>query len=143
MRTTHTPNPSDVATRSPNAQVHETPPQDTGGGSRRRMRHIVLIVLLLTAVSVAAGVTWQLTHRHKTAKELALHGNVDLRQVALPFNNSERIADVLVQEGDRVRRGQVLARLDTSRLEPQVAQAEAQVAAQRQIVARLHAGSRP
>ena len=47
------------------------------------------------------------------------------------FNDSERIAAVLVQEGDRVHKGEVLARLDTSRLEPQVAQAEAQVAAQR------------
>jgi HlyD family secretion protein len=72
-----------------------------------------------------------------------LHGNVDLRQVQLSFNNSERIAAVLVQEGDRVRKGQLVARLDTSRLEPQVAQAEAQTAAQRQVVTRLHNGSRP
>jgi HlyD family secretion protein len=36
-----------------------------------------------------------------------------------------------------------LARLDTRRLEPQVAQAEAQAAAQRQIVERLRHGSRP
>jgi HlyD family secretion protein len=42
-----------------------------------------------------------------------------------------------------VRRGQILARLDTSRLEPQVAQAEAQAAAQRQVVKRLHYGNRP
>jgi len=42
-----------------------------------------------------------------------------------------------------VRKGQVLARLDTRRLEPQVAQAEAQVAAQRQVVQRLRSGSRP
>ena len=68
---------------------------------------------------------------------------MDLRQVALPFNNSERIADVLVQEGDRVRRGQVLARLDTRRLEPQVAQAEAQVAAQRQVVDGSATGAAP
>ena len=58
------------------------------------------------------------------ADQLELHGNVDLRQVNLPFNNNERIAAELVQEGDRVHKGQVLARLDTSRLEPQVAQNE-------------------
>jgi HlyD family secretion protein len=63
--------------------------------------------------------------------------------VALAFNNSERIAAVLVQEGDRVERGQVLARLDGSRLEPQVAQAEARVAARHHAVERLHNGSRP
>jgi len=63
--------------------------------------------------------------------------------VELAFNNSERIAAVLVQEGDRVKRGQVVARLDTSRLEPMVAQVAAQTEAQRQAVARLKNGSRP
>src|SRR5262245_2495245 len=81
--------------------------------------------------------------RESAMQALALYGNVDLRQVELPFNNSERNTAVLVHEGDRVRRGQVLARLDTSRLEPQVAQAEAQAATQRYIVERLHHGSRP
>jgi HlyD family secretion protein len=66
-----------------------------------------------------------------------------LRQVALPFNNNERIAAVLAQEGDRVHKGEVLARLDTSRLKPQVDQAASLVAAQRATVARLHNGSRP
>src|SRR5499427_3828891 len=107
------------------------------------MRRVVLIVVLLAMAGAAASVPWWLTQRHKTAQELTLYGNVDLRQVELAFNNSERIAEVLVQEGDHVRRGQVLAQLDTRRLEPQVAQAEAQAAAQRQIVERLRHGSRP
>jgi HlyD family secretion protein len=104
---------------------------------------MVLIVLLLAVAGTAAGLTWWMTHRDSATRELVLHGNVDLRQVELAFNNSERIAAVLVQEGDHVRRGQVLARLDTGRLEPRVAQAEAQAAAQRQVVERLRHGSRP
>src|SRR5262252_1173851 len=107
------------------------------------MRRQIPIIVLLAVAAGVVGLTWWLTHRPRATPTLALYGNVDLRQVELPFNNSERIAAVLVQEGDHVQRGQVLARLDTSRLEPQVAQAEAQVAAQRQIVARLHNGSRP
>ena len=107
------------------------------------MRCLVLTVVLLTVVGAAAGVTWWLAHRERATQELTLYGNVDLRQVELPFNNSERIAAVLVEEGDRVRRGQVLAQLDVRRLEPQVAQAEAQAAAQRQVVERLRHGSRP
>ena len=59
-----------------------------------------------------------------------LYGNIDLREVDLAFNDSQRVASVLVHEGDSVRKGQVLARLDTSRLEPQLAQAQAQAAAQ-------------
>jgi HlyD family secretion protein len=72
-----------------------------------------------------------------------LYGDVDLRQVDLAFNDSGRIAAVNVQEGDRVKRGEILARLDTSRLGPQVEEAEATAAAQRDVVARMHHGSRP
>jgi HlyD family secretion protein len=104
------------------------------------MKRIPLIVIFL---ALASGVTWWFVGRHPAQQGLVLYGDVDLRQVELAFNNSERIAAVLVQEGDRVKRGQVLARLDASRLEPQVAQAEATAAAQRQAVERLHNGSRP
>ena len=95
------------------------------------MRRFVLIVVLVAAAALA-GWRWWVNHQEAAANDLVIYGNVDLRQVDLAFNNSERIAAVLVQEGDHVKRGQVVARLDTSRLEPQVAQAEAQVAAQRQ-----------
>jgi HlyD family secretion protein len=107
------------------------------------MRRTALIVVLLAAAGTAVGLGWWYTHRQRGPRELTLYGNVDLRQVQLAFNNSERIAAVLVQEGDRVRRGQELARLDTSRLLPQVEQAEALVAAQRAVVERLRNGSRP
>ena len=107
------------------------------------MKRAVLVVALIGGLVLAGGLIWWLSQRAHEAPELVLHGNVDLRQVDLAFNNSERIAAVLVQEGDRVRQGQVLARLDTSRLEPQLAQVEAQAAAQRQVVQRLRAGSRP
>jgi HlyD family secretion protein len=63
--------------------------------------------------------------------------------VELAFNNSERIAAVFVEEGDRVKSGQILARLDTSRLRPKVDEAEAKAAAQHETVERLRHGSRP
>jgi HlyD family secretion protein len=107
------------------------------------MRRAVWVVVLVVVVGLAAGLAWWLNRRESTPRELVVYGNVDLRQVELSFNNSERIAAVLVQEGDRVRQGQLLARLDTRRLDPQVAQAEAQAAAQRQVVKRLRSGSRP
>jgi len=106
------------------------------------MKKKLLIVLVILLVGAAGG-TWWIVERHGAARELVLYGNIDLRQVQLAFNNSERIAAVLVQEGDHVKKGQLLARLDTSRLEPQVAQAAAQAAAQLQVVTRMRNGSRP
>jgi HlyD family secretion protein len=107
------------------------------------MRRILLIAILLVLAGAAAGATWWLVGRDAPPRDLVLYGNMDLRQVALAFNNNERIDAVLAQEGDHLRKGELLARLDTSRLEPLVAQASAQVAAQRAAVARLRNGSRP
>lgn len=104
-----------------------------------KKRIIPLGLLVLAAV----GVSWWLTHRHDTSREIVLYGNVDLREVDLAFNDSQRIVKVLVQEGDRVRKGQVLALLDTSRLTPQLDQAEARADSQAAVVQRLRNGSRP
>src|ERR1700677_91802 len=102
---------------------------------------IVLAVLAALAIGVGVGRLWG--NSKKDQNRLVLYGNVDLRQVELAFNNSERIAEVLVQEGDKVKRGQILSRLDTSRLKPQTAAAEAEVESQQAVVQRLHHGSRP
>ena len=107
------------------------------------MKRHFLIGGLITVSIVAAFLAWRMMQRDSAPTHLTLYGNIDLRQVQLSFNNSERIAAVLVQEGDRVRHGQLLARLDTARLEPQLAQAQAQAAAQLQVVKRLRSGSRP
>jgi HlyD family secretion protein len=106
----------------------------------RRIVRWTLAVVVLAAI--AFGVWWWLS-RTRAPTELTLYGNVDLRQVDLAFNNSERVTQVLAQEGDKVRRGQVLARLDTSRLGPQLAQVQAAADAQQQAVERLRRGNRP
>jgi HlyD family secretion protein len=102
----------------------------------------VILALILLGGMVSAAAWWYL-HRPQADAALTLYGNVDLRQAAVPFNGSERIAEILVEEGDRVRKGQVLARLDTSRLAPLVHQAEAALASQRAVLDRLRNGSRP
>jgi len=103
---------------------------------------LVLPIAVVLAIAGAVGFWWY-SKSGDAPTELILYGNLDLRQVDLAFNGSERIAAVDVQEGDRVHEGQELAHLDTSRITPQVAQAEAQVAAQRAVVERMHNGSRP
>jgi len=100
-------------------------------------------IAVVIGVAVAAGLVLWLTHRHSERTQIVLYGNIDLRQVDLAFNNSERMVAVYAREGDRVQRGQILARLDESRLLPQLEQAQAVAAAQRAVVDRMHNGSRP
>lgn len=99
----------------------------------------------IPVVLVVAGIAlWLGTRDHAdNGSDLVLHGNVDIRQVELAFNASGRIEQTLVQEGDRVQKGQLLAKLDTTRLQLALKQARAQADAQRSQVAKLKAGSRP
>ena len=63
-----------------------------------------LIVVPVILVAVGAGVWWLNRNHAEAGNELVLHGNVDIRQVELAFNASGRIDQILVQEGDRVKR---------------------------------------
>ncbi len=102
-------------------------------------KKIVAGVVILVLVAGAAYIAL----RDDDHGALVMYGNVDIRQIELPFAESERIAEVLVKEGDSVRAGQVLARLDTARLRPRAQQAEAQLTAQRQLLLQLQNGTRP
>ncbi len=101
------------------------------------------IAIPLLALAAAGAWFW---HEHRQAEadgRLHLYGNVDTREVDLAFNGSERIARMLVDEGDRVHKGQLLAELTTTGLSALADRAAAQVAAQQAVVDRMLAGSRP
>jgi len=98
-------------------------------------------VILLAGAAGAAW--WWKNSQVEPQNELVLHGNVDIRQVELAFNASGRVENVFVQEGDRVTKGQLLARLDTKSLKLQLARAEGLAQAQRAQLAKLKAGTRP
>ncbi|HKJ53819.1 MAG TPA: efflux RND transporter periplasmic adaptor subunit [Gammaproteobacteria bacterium] len=86
---------------------------------------------LLLAAAAAGALYWWLTNNHAPVDEsqLLLYGNVDIREVRLAFNGSEHVAEILVDEGDRVTAGQLVARLHTELLQAAVDRARADVAA--------------
>jgi HlyD family secretion protein len=106
-------------------------------------KKILTLLLVIGLVATATYLWWRNDQEEVATDRLTLYGNVDIREAQLAFAESEHIEEILVEEGDRVVQGQLLARLHRARLEQAVAEAEATVAAQEQIVARLEAGSRP
>jgi len=77
---------------------------------------VVVRLLVLAVLAGAGGGGYWYWKAHRSPEDdtrLTLYGNVDIRQVELAINGSERIAKVLVEEGDRITKGQLLARLET------------------------------
>ena len=103
------------------------------------------LVLLLIAVCLLgiAAYLYSTFCQQEAQEELVLQGNVDVREVSLAFRQSDRILELLVEEGDRVQKGQVLARLDTNELNLQLKKLNAEIAAQQSTVDKLHNGTRP
>jgi len=102
-------------------------------------------LLLLPLLAIAAGLLyWQSQASDTTGDDQSvLYGNVEIREAQLAFNGSEHLAEVLVEEGDRVKAGQVLARLHTELLTRTLEQARAQLNARQAQLDKLLAGSRP
>jgi HlyD family secretion protein len=107
------------------------------------MKKPLILVAILVVALLAAGLWWGHHRQPRDAGVLELHGNVDIRQVSLAFDGNGRVAELRAQEGDHVKAGAVLARLDVSTLRLQLDQAEAQIEAQQQNLLRLQRGSRP
>jgi HlyD family secretion protein len=102
-----------------------------------------LLIFLLIGVAAAGAAYWFFSAgEDKKQEELVIYGNVDIREVGLAFNVSERIVEILVEEGQPVHRGQLLARLRPITYELAVKQAEARRAAQEDAVKKLEAGTR-
>jgi len=96
-------------------------------------------IVLVAAVLLA----WHVLRSPDGDRALVLYGNVDVRQIELAFNASERVARLAVEEGDRVEAGQLLGALDTRTLQVRIRQARAQADARQQAYLRMRNGSRP
>lgn len=108
----------------------------------KRVLKRALPVLLLAGL-IAMGLRyWILKEAPREKNHLTLYGNVDIREVSLAFNGSERIAAIRVEEGQAVRKGDLLAELETQRLALAVERNAARVEAQARLVEKLLAGTR-
>ena len=106
----------------------------------------IVIVLFLLGFGIGAYLLWQhhqavmLQEEHDTP---TLYGHVEIRRVNLSFRVGGRIAEILFREGDRISKGEVIARLDREPFEDNLAVAVAQVQSATANYEKLQAGNRP
>ncbi|WP_114520072.1 HlyD family efflux transporter periplasmic adaptor subunit [Altererythrobacter sp. ZODW24] len=114
---------------------------NSGGAGKRVLRLIVLLAIIAAAVwfgGKALGL-WGV----EVPSEPVIYGNVEIREAELGFRIPGRIERVLVDEGDLIQPGQLLAELDTQPMRDSIAGADALVAQADAEISRDRAGSRP
>jgi len=79
---------------------------------RKRIPIVIIIVL------VAAGAAFYFLKRSKeaTKNQITVSGNIELTEVNIAFKTSGRLLERTVDEGDAVKKGMILARLDRDQL---------------------------
>ena len=102
---------------------------------------IVIAVIVVTGI---AGVLWHFATRDgNEALALQLSGNIEVTDARLAFQVPGRVRERLVDEGEEVTAGQLIAVLDDADQALGVARAEANVALAEAVLRELEAGSRP
>jgi len=86
--------------------------------------------ILIPALIVAVGgiVAWRLLRDGADANTIRISGNIELTEVDLSFKLPGRLVARAVDEGDPVKAGQLIARLDTAELSRQLEREHAGVA---------------
>ena len=97
------------------------------------------IAILAVMLALIGGYLWW---QGRPADGTILYGNVDIRDVNLAFRVGGRVSEVLVDEGDVIEAGQLLARLDPVPLAHERDSARANLAAITAANALIHKGYR-
>ncbi len=99
-------------------------------------------IIPLVLVLAIGGGAYYFFRSGANSDEITAYGNVDIRSVDLGFRVGGRLLEMLVQEGDSVKVGQLLARLDQRPFELELAGAEANVSALEARLSMIKAGYR-
>jgi HlyD family secretion protein len=109
---------------------------------RRRIAGLLALLLIGAVIAWWFDLPARLGWQPADSDRITLYGNVDIRQVQLGFRVNGRVAEMHFDEGDSVKPGDLLARLDAKPYEDAVAAQSAQAANLRATLDKLVAGPR-
>jgi HlyD family secretion protein len=114
-----------IPVASPSGPLSEVDAATVPAASRWRIARWVLLIAVCAA---AAGgyVFWHLSAKPLPAGIVASNGRLEAIEIDISTKLAGRIESVLMQEGDFVEAGQVVARMDTSVLRAQLREAQAE-----------------
>ena len=100
-------------------------------------------MVLVLIIALAASSYFLYFKKHVDPNQVKVSGNIETNTVGVGFKIAGHVVQRLVEEGDSVKRGQQIAKLETADLELEVANAKAQLLASQATLAQLTNGSRP
>ncbi len=106
------------------------------------MKKRVRIVLPLVALVIAGIFVFNVFSHRRESAALRFSGNIEVTETQMSFRIPGRLQERMVEEGDTVKAQQSVARLDKSDQTIALAQAEANLAYTKAVLAELEAGSR-
>lgn len=105
-----------------------------------RPRTGFLFGVLALGAAVGGGWYWWQAQNNRLPPHIASgNGRIEAEQVHVAAKYAGRIADISVDEGDRVAQGQVVARMETAELDASFAKARAELARAQEAVAEARA----
>ena len=90
-------------------------------------RKILIPIVLLIAILAIAGVLWSRWMSRDDNHRILVSGNIELTQVDISFKVPGKLIERTVDEGDFVKKGQLIARIDRDQVERQHARDQAGV----------------
>jgi HlyD family secretion protein len=100
---------------------------------RRRIRGTIVAMLALVAIGAGGGAYWWRAHQAVLPLGIVVgNGRIEADEIDIDTKFAGRIAAMLADEGDMVKAGQILARMDTRDLEASLRKSQAQEQQSRQ-----------
>jgi HlyD family secretion protein len=112
-------------------------------GSAMKNKKKLAILLPVIAIGVVLGYKFIQTKGQSDPNIIRVSGNIEVTDAEVSFKIAGRVLERLVSEGETVKAGQLVARLDSVELAQEVALRKAEVQAARAALSELEAGSRP
>ena len=84
-------------------------------------------LILLVLILIGLGIYFFFVAGKKDLNKLTLYGNIEIRQIDLSFQVSGRIKEMLKEEGDAVKKGELVALLDDRDYAAELERAQANV----------------